>query len=138
MKTLHGPLSLAGRLMIVLIYFLSAVGNKIPQFSSVTQYMTAEGVPAANVMLVGAIAFLIAGSLSVATGFRIRIGASLLLIFLVLATYFFHDFWTFEGGERQTQMIQFMKNVSLAGSLVFLLANGGGAWSLEKSPSTTE
>ena len=102
------------------------VGNKIPNFGGVTHYMAAEGVPLPSVMLAGAIAFLIAGSLSVITGYKTQIGAGLLLVFLVLATYFFHDFWTFEGEARQQQMIQFMKNLSLMGTMVFLIANGSG------------
>ncbi len=123
--------SLLARIMIATIFLMSAVGNKIPQFDSVAQYMAAEGVPLPQVALVGAIIFLIVGSLSVIAGFKIRIGAALLLVFLVLATYFFHDFWTFEGQEQQMQMIQFMKNLSLMGTMVFLMANGAGQLSMD-------
>jgi len=123
--------SLLARIMIATIFLMSAVGNKIPQFDSVAQYMAAEGVPQPQVALVGAIIFLIVGSLSVIAGFKIRIGAALLLVFLVLATYFFHDFWTFEGQEQQMQMIQFMKNLSLMGTMVFLMANGAGQLSMD-------
>ena len=123
--------SVLGRLLIAGIFLMSAVGNKIPNFSGVTQYMAGEGVPMPTLMLVGAIAFLIVGSLSVISGYYTRIGASLLLIFLMLATYFFHEFWTFEGEARQQQMIQFMKNLSLMGTMVFLIANGPGAMSLD-------
>lgn len=123
--------SLLARIMIATIFLMSAVGNKIPQFNSVAQYMAAEGVPLPQLSLVGAIIFLIVGSLSVIAGFKIRIGAALLLVFLVLATYFFHDFWTFEGQEQQMQMIQFMKNLSLIGTMVFLMANGAGQMSLD-------
>ena len=123
--------SLLGRLMIATIFLMSAVGNKIPNFESVATYMASEGVPQPQIMLAGAIVFLIAGSLSVIAGFKIRLGATLLLVFLVLATYFFHDFWKFEGQEQQMQMIQFMKNLSLMGTMVFLIANGAGAMSLD-------
>lgn len=123
--------SLIARIMIATIFLMSAVGNKIPQFESVAGYMAAEGVPLPQVSLIGAIIFLIAGSLSVIAGFKIRIGAALLLVFLVLATYFFHDFWMFEGQEQQMQMIQFMKNLSLMGTMVFLMANGAGQLSLD-------
>lgn len=123
--------SLLARIMIATIFLMSAVGSKIPKFDSVAQYMAAEGVPLPQVALVGAIVFLIVGSLSVIAGFKIRIGAALLLVFLVLATYFFHDFWTFEGQEQQMQMIQFMKNLSLMGTMVFLMANGAGQMSLD-------
>ncbi len=123
--------SLLGRLMIATIFLMSAVGNKIPKFNDVATYMASEGVPLPQVMLAGAIVFLIAGSLSVIAGFKIRLGAALLLVFLVLATYYFHDFWKFEGQEQQLQMIQFMKNLSLMGTMVFLIANGAGAMSLD-------
>lgn len=128
---LQGLVSLLGRLLIVTIFLLSAVGNKIPQFQNVVGYMESEGVPAAPVMLAGAIAFLLAGGASVLVGYKARLGAGLLLAFLALATYWFHDFWTFEGPERQSQMIQFMKNLALMGTMLFLIANGAGAWSLD-------
>ncbi len=123
--------SLLGRIMITMIYLMSAVGNKIPKFTDVAGLMTSEGVPFPHIMLVGAIVFLMAGSLSVIAGYKARLGAALLLIFLVLATYFFHDFWNFEGPEQQMQMIQFMKNLSLMGTMVFLIANGAGLMSLD-------
>ncbi len=139
----QGVLTVAGRLMIVTIFLMSALGNKIPQFSGVVQYMASEGVPAPQIMLAGAILFLIAGGLSILVGFYARIGAVLLFVFLVLATYFFHDFWTFEGQEQQTQMIQFMKNLSMMGTMLFLMAVGSGPWSLDKclgksQPETAE
>ena len=93
--------------------------------------MGSEGVPLPQVMLAGAILFLIAGSLSIILGYRAKLGAGLLLTFLVLATYFFHDFWTFEGEEQTQQMIQFMKNLSLMGAMVFVIANGPGPLSLD-------
>lgn len=124
--------NIVGRVMLATIFFMSAVGNKIPNFSGVTQYMESAGVPAAGLMLVGAIVFLISGSVSIVLGFKARIGAGLLLIFLALATYFFHDFWSFdpESKDFQMQMIQFMKNLGLAGAMVMLIANGSGPGSL--------
>ena len=84
-------------------------------------------------MLVGAIVFLIAGSLSVILGYKARIGASLLLVFLILATYYFHDFWNIEDVQKnQTQMIAFMKNLSMMGAMLMIMANGTGAMSLDK------
>jgi putative oxidoreductase len=123
--------SLLSRLMIATIFLMSAVGNKIPKFNDVAGYMASEGVPVPKAALAGAIVFLIVGSLSVIAGFKVRFGAGLLLVFLVLATYCFHDFWNFQGQEQQMQMIQFMKNLSLMGTMVFLMANGAGAMSMD-------
>ena len=128
---IQGVMSVIGRLMLVTVFLMSALGNKIPMFSSVVQYMQSEGVPAPQIMLAGAIVFLIAGSLSVLLGFKARIGAGLLLVFLVLATYFFHDFWNFEGQEQTNQMIQFMNNLSMAGAMLLIMANGPGSFSID-------
>ena len=83
-------------------------------------------------MLGGAILFLIAGSLSIAAGFKARIGATLLLVFLLLATYFFHDFWTQEDPvAKQDQMIQFLKNTSMMGAMLLIIAHGPGLMSID-------
>lgn len=137
MNTLiQGVTSLGGRIMIATIFLLSAVGNKIPNFNALAGYMASEGVPAPQLMLVGAIVFLIVGSMSLVLGFKARVGAVLLLVFLVLATYYFHDFWNFSGADRQNQMIQFMKNLSMMGTMAFVVANGPGAFSLDRRLAT--
>jgi putative oxidoreductase len=80
---------------------------------------------------VGAIVFLIAGSLSVMLGFYGRIGAVLLSVFLILATYYFHNFWDLQGEAAMHQQIQFMKNLSMFGAMLFIIANGSGPMSLD-------
>jgi putative oxidoreductase len=133
---IQGIITAVGRVMLSLIFLMSAAGNKIPNFNEVAGYMSSEGVPAARLMLVGAIAFLIVGSFSVIVGYKARIGASLLLIFLMLATYFFHDFWTVEDAKaQQEQMIQFMKNLALIGAMLLITANGAGPMSLDSRSS---
>jgi putative oxidoreductase len=126
-----GIAAVIGRVMIATIFLMSAVGNKIPNFAQTTEYMTANGVPMPSLALVGAIVFLVVGSLSIVFGYRARIGAALLLVFLILATYFFHNFWAYEGQEQQQQMIHFMKNLSMMGTMVFIMAVGSGPLSLD-------
>jgi putative oxidoreductase len=119
------------RFMLCAIFFMSAVGNDIPNFGSVVEYMKLVGMPAPELMLVGAIVFLIVGSISVLFGWKARIGAGLLLIFLVLATYYFHAFWNLTGQEQKMQMIEFLKNLSIAGAMLFIMANGAGRMALD-------
>ncbi len=127
-----GVTMLAGRVMLATIFLMSALGNKIPKFQDVAGYMARAGVPLPKLMLAGAILFLIAGAVSLILGFKARVGAALLLVFLVLATYFFHDFWTFtDPQEQQKQMIQFMKNLALMGAMLTIIANGAGPMSLD-------
>jgi putative oxidoreductase len=131
MHVMQGLLAVLGRLLIATIFIMSAVGNKIPKFDAVAQSMAAEGVPQPKILLAGAIAFLLLGGLSIVFGYKARIGALLLLIFLAAATYYFHDFWKAPAEKQQSEMIQFMKNLSLMGTMVFLIANGAGPWSLD-------
>ena len=137
-QPLQAVLNVAGRVSLCLIFLMSALGNKIPQFNNVAGFMASEGVPAPKVMLAGAIVFLLAGSISIILGYRARFGATLLLIFLVLATYFFHDFWTFEDpAARQEEMIGFMKNLALSGAMLMIIAGGSGPLSLDNRSTET-
>jgi putative oxidoreductase len=130
-QVLRGPLTVLGRLLLCTIFFMAAVGNKIPHFSDVAKVMESAGVPAPQLLLVGAIVFLLVGSLSVIVGYHARIGAALLLTFLVLASYYFHPFWKLEGQAQQEQMIHFMKNLSMMGAMLFVMANGSGPMSVD-------
>lgn len=128
---LRGPLTVLGRFLLTAIFLMAAVGNKIPHFSDVAKLMESVGVPAPQLLLVGAIMFLIAGSVSVIVGYKARIGAALLLTFLVLASYYFHPFWKLQGQAQQAQMAHFMKNLSMMGAMLFLIANGSGPMSVD-------
>jgi len=131
MPILRGILTVLARVLLCTIFFMAAVGNNIPHFNDVAMVMASVGIPAPQLMLVGAIVFLIAGSVSVIVGYRARLGAALLLAFLVLATYYFHAFWKFEGPAQQEPMIQFMKNLSMMGAMLFVMANGSGPMSVD-------
>ena len=132
MHVVQGFLSLVARLMITAIFLSSAVMNKIPQFNGVAEMMAAKGVPQPKILLAGAIGFLLLGSVSLILGFRARLGALLLLVFLAAATYYFHAFWKLPAEEQMPEKIAFMKNLALMGTMVFILANGAGPWSLDR------
>ena len=128
----QGFTALLARLMLTAIFLMSAVGNKIPQFQETAAYMAAEGVPNPKFALFGAIGLLLLGGLSIVLGAWTRIGATFLLVFLGAATYYFHDYWTIaDAALRQTQLIQFLKNLAIGGGLLSLVAFGGGPWSVD-------
>lgn len=139
MRIIQGILACVGRLMISTIFLLSALGNKITNFSSVADVMASKGmpqdeilgIPAHKYLLCGAIVFLILGGLLVAAGLKARLGACMLLLFLIGATYYFHDFWNAEADQQPAEMIQFLKNLALGGTMLFIIANGAGPGSLD-------
>ena len=135
-KQTAGLLALLGRVAICAIFFLSAVANKIPNFQKVSEHMADKGIPAAGFALALAIALILLGSISVVIGFKARWGALLLLVFLVLATFYFHDFWNMDGESLRVQQIMFMKNLSLAGTMLLIMAMGAGPWSMDECCGT--
>jgi putative oxidoreductase len=132
MHIVQGFLSLLARLMITAIFLSSAVMNKIPQFNSVAEMMAGKGVPQPKILLAGAIAFLLLGSVSLILGFKARWGAFLLLVFLAAATWYFHAFWKLPAEEQMPEQIAFMKNLALMGTMLYFLANGSGPWSIDR------
>lgn len=126
-------LSFLARVMICAIFFLSAVGKKIPNFQGTVKQMEDVGIPQAQVVLIVAVVFLILGSTLVVLGYLARLGALLLLIFLALATYYFHSFWTMAPADvrYQVEMTNALKNLGLAGAMLFIIANGPGAGSID-------
>ncbi len=129
-----GPL--AARACLSLIFLLSGL-NKIGNFSGTQGYMEQHGMPAAALMLVGAIVLELAGGLSVLLGLKARWGALALIIFLIPASLIFHAFWKVPQEQQQVQMIMFLKNVSILGGLLMIAARGPGAMSFDERSSAT-
>lgn len=121
----QGILALVGRILLSLIFILSAF-NKLGNVTGTTGYMAAHGMPAVKFFLVMAVVFELLGGLMVLSGYRARLGAVLLIVFIVPATLIFHNFWAFEGMERQQQMINFLKNISILGGLLVVVGLGPG------------
>jgi putative oxidoreductase len=120
---LERALTVVGRILLALIFVLSAIG-KLKAWAGTAGMMAAKGLPAPQLLLGLAIAFELLGGLSLMTGIRARIGALLLIVFLVLATVLFHNFWAYAGPEREMQMVHFLKNVSILGGLFLVAARG--------------
>jgi putative oxidoreductase len=124
-----GALVLLGRFLFVLIFLMSAPMHFSQQ---VVAFAAAKGVPLASITvpLSGVIA--LAGGLSILVGYRARIGAWLLVLFLVAVTPLMHNFWTVADPiTRQMDFANFMKNVSMAGAALFITQFGSGPWSLD-------
>jgi putative oxidoreductase len=130
--SLQAPIAILGRLCLVAIFALSAVTNKVPNFDKVAEHMASVGVPLPTLALAGAIVFLLVGSVSVAVGYRARLGALLLLLFLIPATYYFHAPWkAATSAEATQQTIHLLKNLGLMGAMMLIMAAGPGPGSLD-------
>jgi len=125
MEWLKSFATLVGRILLVLIFLQSGIG-KIENFQGTAQYMASYGMPYTNFFLVGAVFVELIGSITVILGFSTRLGATLLLIFLIPTTLIFHTHFA-----DPMQKIHLMKNVSMLGGCLLLLFLGGGRFSLD-------
>jgi putative oxidoreductase len=124
-----GAVVLLGRLFYALI-FLAASPNHFTKQAIV--YAVAQGVPLASIAvpLSGVVA--LAGGLSILLGYRAKLGACLIALFLVLVTPTMHKFWGISNPmAAQMQMIMFMENVSMLGGALLISQQGAGPWSLD-------
>jgi len=131
MVTLFQHIStLAGRVLLSAIFLTSGVFHILHWGKSVT-YMQTAGVPLPNLLLLLAVVCLLLGGLSVLIGIRARLGAVLLILFLIPTTLVFHSDWTAGSAEAGDQMLHFMKNLGLLGGLLMVVAFGAGGFSID-------
>jgi putative oxidoreductase len=126
---LTGPLVFLGRLFFSLIFLMAGPNHFLSQTIA---FAASQGVPMAHISvpLAGVIAFV--GSLSIILGYRARLGAWLIVIFLVGVTPMLHNFWAVtDPMAHQIQMIMFMKNISMLGGALLITQFGSGPWSLK-------
>ena len=116
-------LDLAGRILLAVLFLVAGIG-KFGDYAGTQAYMASQGVP--GVLLPAVIALELGGAALVVAGLWTRIAALALAAFTVLAALLFHA-----NFADPMQQIMFLKNLSIAGGLLLLAANGAGAWSVD-------
>jgi putative oxidoreductase len=118
-----------GRVLFSLIFITASLSHFT---SGAVAYAASQGVPMAGVVVPLAGLLALVGGLSVAFGFHAKLGAWLLVAFLVPVTLMMHRFWAVhERAMAQVQMAMFMKNVSLLGAALLITYFGAGPKSLD-------
>jgi putative oxidoreductase len=124
-----GAVALLGRLFFALIFLMAGPRHFMSQTIA---YAASQGVPMASIAVpfAGLLAFL--GGLSILLGYRAKIGAWLIVLFLVCITPMMHKFWAVtDPMMSQIQFIMFMKNLSMLGAALFITQVGSGPWSID-------
>jgi putative oxidoreductase len=108
-----------GRALVGVLFLASGI-NKIIGFGYVAGWMNSLGIPAAGLLLAGAILLEIGGGLALVTGIQAKYAALALALFTVPVTLIFHGFWHADAAEFQNQLNHFLKNVAVFGGLLAL------------------
>lgn len=124
-----GPL--VGRILMALIFVMSGFG-KITGFEGTVGYIASKGLPMPELLAIGAIIVEVGGGIMLIVGWNARWAAAAIFVFTAMAALFFHNFWAVPPAEAQNQMINFMKNISMMGGLLYVVVHGSGPFSLSR------
>lgn len=103
-------------------YFAFSGLNHFMNSDQLSGWVKSKGFPASDLLVYSSGLMLLAGGLGITAGAYPVVSVILLGIFLAAVTPTFHDFWNFEGEERQNHQVNFLKNLALIGALLMALS----------------
>ena len=110
-----------GRLLIGGMYLMAGIGNLV-ELPAKLGYAASKGIVAPDVLVPLSSVLLIIAGLCFITGFQPRMGVLAAAVFLIPVTLLMHNFWAYEGMQRQIEFHGFTGNVGLLGSALMFLA----------------
>ena len=120
---------LAGRQLFSIIFIIASAGHFSPE---AIESAARHGVPLPDLLVPVSGVIALVGGLSVLLGFQTRIGAWLLVLFLVPVTVMMHNFWTSSDPlTHQIERAMFLKNVTMLGGALLISYFGAGPLSLD-------
>ena len=103
---------------------------KVMMPAAVTDYVTQlegmTGMPMAKMLAIAVGALELVGGLAIAFNLGARVFAVLLALFVIAATFYFHDFWNQATPDNARTLIDALKNLSLIGALFMIAGYGRG------------
>ena len=110
-------------------YFLDVGADAL--FQSDDCLCRLKGVPLASIVVPISGVLAIVGGLSILLGYRAKLGAWLIVVFLVGVTPL-HNFWAVTDPMlHQMQFVMFVKNLAMLGGALLISQLGTGPWSLD-------
>ncbi len=121
---------LAGRILYALPLIIMG-SNHFMQLSGMTAYAGSKGIPAPQAAVIIAGLVIIIGAVFILMGYRGRIGAWLVATFLVATAFLMHGFWGMDAASAQSEMVNFFKNLIMAGAALMMTKTGTGPYSVD-------
>jgi len=122
---------LLGRVVFSAFFILSGV-NHLLKTKQMADYAKAVGnVPAPALAVVFTGLMLLSGGLSILLGYHPRVGAVILIAFLLPTSFMMHKFWAVaDPMQKAGEMAQFWKNITLVGAALYIASNPHWPWPL--------
>lgn len=120
-------IDLIGRIFISIIFLYQGV-TSILEASAAKEVMINHGINnQTQLLFLTGIGLMLIGGISVLVGYRAKLGAFLLLIFLIPSTLTYY--FDFDDVMKQQMLL---RNVAIMGGLLLLMANGSGKYSVKR------
>jgi putative oxidoreductase len=123
-------LPLFGRILLALIFVLSGY-SKLGAIDATAAQMAAHGIPLSQILVWGAVALELGGGLMLMTGLWTRLVATALSLYTLVLAFIFHAYWTMPEAAVRTQHAAFFEHLAMVGGLLYVVAFGAGACSLD-------
>ena len=123
-------LALIGRVLLALMFVLAGF-DKLTGIEGTAGYIASAGLPMATALAVIVGLLELFGGLALMVGFHARWAALALVLFTLVASLLFHNFWAMPADKAFMQQLMFMKNLSVAGGLFIVAALGAGPVSVD-------
>ena len=127
---LQDTLALIGRLVLAW-FFVPAGWGKVAGFAGTVGYATSAGLPLPEVGVAVGLLIELVGGLLLLVGFATRWAALALALFVVVAAFFFHNYWAMPEAQQMMQQLNFTKNLAIGAGLLAFAAFGPGRFSIE-------
>jgi len=124
--------ALIARILLAALFIWSGFG-KLTGFEGLASGIAAKGLPMPTVLAALTVAMELGGGILLLIGLRTRWIALLFVLFLLVITPMYHDFWNAAAGAIMSQKINFMKNVAIAGGMLMVFAFGPGRYSVDRA-----
>ncbi|ATF91454.1 DoxX family protein [Cedecea neteri] len=122
---------LIARIALILLFIIFGL-PKISGFSGTVAYMEHLGAPLPTLAAAIAVFMEVVAAILVIIGFFTR-PLAILFVFYTLGTAVIgHHYWSMTGDAVMPNMINFYKNISIAGGFLLLAVTGPGAISVDK------
>jgi putative oxidoreductase len=122
---------LAARLLAAPLFIYSGIG-KILGFGVTASRLPGGEGGFGSLLAAGSIAIELGCSLALVLGIYTRCAALALIVFTILASLMFHNFWALPPAAVTAQTVQFLKNLGLIGLFVMIATFGPGAYAFRK------
>jgi putative oxidoreductase len=133
-----------GRILLPLVFVVSGI-QKLTNVSGIARSLANNNVPIPEQIIpyIGGLSKYEAGGYAVGSvevicglmiliGLKARWGALILVVFTACTIFFVHHFWDMQGEAFAANMTQALKNLSIIGGLLLIVACGSGPSALDR------